>query len=72
MGSTKALIRSRHIKIMTYKGWIEHCSGFSAITGLDCTFKSGARVVGCYAHITSTQVNRMSRSRRVLAIGGKH
>ena len=48
-GVIKAQIRSRH----TYNLWIEHNSGINPITGWYCTCRSGARVVGCCAHIAS-------------------
>ena len=43
----------RHTSSWTYKVWREHRSSFITIPGCFCTFKSGASVVGCYAHIAS-------------------
>lgn len=52
-GVLKAQIRSRHTTSRTYNLWIEHNTGLNPITGWFCTCKSGARVVGCCAHIAS-------------------
>ena len=52
-GGLKAQIRSRHTCSRTYNLWIEHSTSLNPITGWFCTCKSGARVVGCCAHITS-------------------
>lgn len=52
-GVLKAQIRSRHTTSRTYNLWIEHSTGLNPITGWFCTCKSGARVVGCCAHIAS-------------------
>ena len=52
-GILKAQIRSRHTSSKTYNLWIEHNANLNPITGWFCTCKSGARVVGCCAHIAS-------------------
>ena len=52
-GVLKAQIRSRHTSSKTYNLWIEHNISLNPITGWFCTCKSGARVVGCCAHIAS-------------------
>lgn len=52
-GVLKSQIRSRHTSSKTYNLWIEYSTGLSPITGWFCTCKSGARVVGCCAHIAS-------------------
>ena len=52
-GVLKAKIRSRHTSSRTYDLWIEHSTSLNPITGWFCTCKSGARVVGCCAHIAS-------------------
>ena len=49
----KAQIRSRNTSNKTYNLWIEHSTSLNPITGWFCTSKSGARVVGCCAHIAS-------------------
>ena len=51
-GVLKSQIRSRHTSSKTYNLWIDYSTGLSPITWF-CTCKSGARVVGCSAHIAS-------------------
>lgn len=52
-GILKAQLRSRHTTSTTYNLWTEHDTGLNPINGWYCTCKSGARVVGCCAHIAS-------------------
>ena len=49
----KAQIRSRHTSSKTYTLWIEYNQGLNPITGWYCGCRSGARTVGCCAHIAS-------------------
>ena len=46
-------IRSRHTSSKVYNLWIETNAGPNPIIGWFCQCKSGARVVGCCAHIAS-------------------
>ena len=49
----KAQIRSRQTSSKTYTLWIEYNQGLNPITGWYCGCRSGARTVGCCAHIAS-------------------
>ena len=49
----KAQIRSRHTSNKTYDLWVEYAQGLNPITGWYCGCRSGARTVGCCAHVAS-------------------
>ncbi|MCG7879800.1 MAG: transposase family protein, partial [Candidatus Thiodiazotropha endolucinida] len=52
-GVLKAQIRSRHTSNKTYNMWIEYTQGLNPIIGWYCGCRSGARTVGCCAHVAS-------------------
>lgn len=52
-GILKAQIRSRHTSSKTYSLWVEFSQGLNPISGWYCGCRSGARTVGCCAHIAS-------------------
>lgn len=46
-------IRSRHTLSKVYNVWVEFSLGLVPVTGWYCQCKTGARVVGCSAHVAS-------------------
>ena len=52
-GVLKAQIRSRHTSDKRYDLWVEYTQGLNPITGWYCGCRSGARTVGCGAHVAS-------------------
>lgn len=46
-------MQSRHVQNKKYKLWIQYDSSSNTITGWYCKCKTGARTVGCCAHICS-------------------
>ena len=49
----KAQIRCRHTSTKTYNLWVECTQGLNPVTGWYCGCRSGARTVGCCAHVAS-------------------
>ena len=52
-GVLKAQIRSCHTSNKTYYLWVEYTLGLNPITELGCGCRSGARTLGCCAHVAS-------------------
>lgn len=46
-------VSSRHESDKKHKLWIEYSAGENSVTGWYCKCKTGARTVGCCAHIAS-------------------
>ena len=52
-GVLKEQIRSCHTSNKTYNLWIEYAQGLNPITWWYCGCRSGARTLGCCAHVAS-------------------
>ena len=52
-GVLKAQICSCHTSNKTYTLWVEYTQGLNLITGWYCGCRSGARTLGCCAHVAS-------------------